>query len=122
MYAKSTMSLRFAGLFLALCIGLLVLPADSAAQFTERQGADTPTPPWENPKVNEIDRRPAHAVTASYPSVKAALAEDDEPMERSLNGTWRFSFASNLSEAPRPPFDDGASPTDWDEKIGRAHV
>jgi beta-galactosidase len=115
MYAKSTMSLRFAGLFLALCIGLLVLPADSAAQFTERQGADTPTPPWENPKVNEIDRRPAHAVTASYPSVKAALAEDDEPMERSLNGTWRFSFASNLSEAPRPPFDDGASPTDWDE-------
>ena len=109
------MQLRVFSLLLAAVLGIHAFPTQSLAQFSESH--DDGPPPWQDEQLNAMNRLPAHATTASYPSMEAALAGDTSATNRvkSLNGTWRFSFTPNLSEAPTPPFGEGASSADWDE-------
>jgi beta-galactosidase len=80
----------------------LLFPTHTSAQFTNRwQGEELP--PWEDPQVVEINRMPAHATLMPFPDAAGALAgeRDDSPWVRSLNGTWRFHYAPNPSQAPQ---------------------
>jgi len=71
---------------------------------------------WENPRVFERNKQPAHASLMPFDDAAAALIGDWEtsPNHLSLNGQWRFDF-SPLSQAPEgfwaPDFDAGG----WDE-------
>ena len=68
--------------------------------------------PWQNAKINEINREPAHAHFIPYKNEKAALDQQALPAlkrfevnpttERrlSLDGTWRFSYAKNNEASP----------------------
>lgn len=102
---------------LAVLMGFFLFPSESTAQFAEQTADGGPPPPWENHHLNGLNRLPVHATTPSYSSVAAALNSDhrSSARTRSLSGSWRFSFAPNLSDAPTPPFDPDASPTDWDD-------
>ena len=103
---------------LAVLLGLLLAltPRLSVAQF--RPPDDTsPTPPWQDPAVNSLNRTAAHATMHSYPSVDAALAGKRDESDRflSLNGTWNFSYASGLAGAPTSFYEEDAERADWDE-------
>lgn len=73
--------------------------------------------PWEDPQVYGLNRMPARATSASYTSEADALLGDHMKTERyqSLNGNWKFSWASVPEKAPenfqRPDFDDSS----WEE-------
>lgn len=89
------------GAIVALGIVLFSVPRAGWAQFAESEG-DDPTPAWEDPAVNEINRKPAHAPLRSYRSVNRAHvgSRDESAWVRSLNGQWSFSFSPSVSEAP----------------------
>lgn len=100
---------------LSFGVAIFLMPISCPAQFgPQKDESSLAAPPWEDPTVNGINRLPAHATMASYPSVEAALSGDSTTTPvRFLNGTWRFSFAPNCSGAPTPPFD--APSSDWSE-------
>ena len=57
---------------------------------------------WENPGLLSRNREPAHATLTPYPSVQMALGADryESPYFRSLNGQWRFFYATSPNEVP----------------------
>ena len=56
--------------------------------------------PWFNQYVNGVDREPARATSYSFATAEDALACDrDASRMVSLNGTWKFAFAEDLSKA-----------------------
>jgi len=95
---------------------LFFTPLMSFAQFVPSE-SNSPTPPWQDPAINSINRMPAHATMQSYPTVEAARAGEREDSGRflSLNGTWSFSFASGLAEAPADFYELDADRSGWDE-------
>ncbi len=88
--------------FLGVGLFLAFLPRASAAQFEPTDDAEGPTPAWEDPVVNAMNRDAAHATMQSYPTVEAAREGDREQSGRflSLNGTWAFAYAPSVDEAP----------------------
>ena len=53
---------------------------------------------WENLMVNSINREPARAYTMPLASEDAAFTdaiEPESPYRKSLNGTWKISWAGN---------------------------
>jgi beta-galactosidase len=75
---------------------LLATPTAALAQFKD----------WENPKLTGINNQPPHATFVVCPDVKTAqsigLSINSErvksPFYRSLNGTWKYHYSSNLTE------------------------
>ena len=57
---------------------------------------------WENPAVFAEGRLAPRATAYPYPSKDAALAghHEESPYFRSLNGTWKFRFASKPADRP----------------------
>ena len=66
---------------------------------------------WENPRVFERNREPAHVTLTPFTDAETALTGDREasPLFRLLNGDWQFHWLPRPGETPdgffRPDFD-----------------
>ncbi|GAC1639021.1 MAG: glycoside hydrolase family 2 TIM barrel-domain containing protein [Herpetosiphon sp.] len=69
---------------------------------------------WENQHVLHSNRLPARARFATYPDQAAARLGAPSPWELSLNGTWRFHYASTPVEAPQNYAAEEYSDAAWD--------
>ncbi len=71
---------------------------------------------WENPNINGINREPAHATLLPYADLPTALHGNREstPFYKSLNGAWKFHFASQPSLAPADFHLPNTDITHWD--------
>ncbi|MCD8178108.1 MAG: DUF4981 domain-containing protein, partial [Tannerellaceae bacterium] len=79
-----------------------------AFSVTAQQGTE-----WQDPLVNQINREPVHAHFVPYSSEKAALQKEKEAEQRySLNGIWKFNYATNPASRPadfyQPDYDISA--------------
>ena len=69
--------------------------------------------PWQNPEINEINRKPMRAHFIPFTSEEGALKQLEKPIAEQfklntreerricLDGIWKFKFAKNLEEAPK---------------------
>ena len=70
--------------------------------------------PWFDHYVNGVNREPARATSYSYVTAEDALSCDrDASRMLSLNGTWKFDFAEDLSKAPEGFYADGYDVSAW---------
>jgi len=72
---------------------------------------------WENPEVFGRNKEPAHATYIPYADSESALAGDASasPFFRSLNGTWKFNWASRPAQRPAGFFDPSFDVGTWDD-------
>ena len=87
--------------------------------FAASAGADN-SQPWQDARINEINREPMTAHFLPFVSEKAALAQQALPdVERfavnpaterrvSLNGTWKFLYSKNNDECPADFYKPGS--------------
>ena len=73
-------------------------------------------PEWEDPAVNSVNRLPPRTYAMPLASEKSALTdalEPETPYRKSLNGTWKLSWAGRPQDRvlgfEKPDFDD----SDW---------
>ncbi len=73
-------------------------------------------PDWENPAVFKINNEPVHATLLPYEDANSALTFDRQATKlyKSLNGTWKFKYLKNPSEAPADFYMPGFSDNAWD--------
>ncbi|MCM4155797.1 glycoside hydrolase family 2 TIM barrel-domain containing protein [Gramella sp. AN32] len=85
----------------AVCILIQFMISHHLYAF-QNEIVDTQIKPWEDPQVSGINRMPSKATSVSYTSLDKALSGDRKSSSRykSLNGDWKFSFASVPEEAP----------------------
>jgi beta-galactosidase len=81
-------------------------------------GADAPLMDWQNPRLTGVNNQPPHATMVVCPDAKTALkigpvynAERvKSPFYRSLNGDWKYHYATNhagrVADFWQPGFDD----------------
>jgi beta-galactosidase len=73
-------------------------------------------PEWQDPEVFSINTERGHASYTPYPDEKSALQFDKTtPQIRSLNGVWKFKWASHPSKAPANFFDPNITAANWDD-------
>ncbi len=73
-------------------------------------------PEWQDAQVFSINTERAHADYTPYPDEKSALQfEKTTPFVQSLNGSWKFKWASHPSKAPLDFFDPKQSTAGWDD-------
>ena len=72
--------------------------------------------PWEDPKINQINKEKPRAHFIPYISFDQALNGDkwSSPFIRSLNGTWKFHLAKNPAERPYWFFKNDFNIKNWD--------
>ena len=92
--------------------------------FAASAGADN-SQPWQDARINEINREPMTAHFLPFVSEKAALAQQALPdVERfavnpaterrvSLNGTWKFLYSKNNDECPADFYKPGYNIRKW---------
>lgn len=71
---------------------------------------------WENPDVNSIGRRAAHAYAMPLASVQAALEaelEPETPYVKSLNGDWKISWCGDPARRPMDFFKTDFDDSNW---------
>lgn len=109
----------------ATTILILLIGCSPIYGFQAFKGTPSQFHPWEDPQVNGLNRMPARATSVSYASESAALITDRTESSRylSLNGDWKFSWASIPEKAPQaffqPNYDDSAwetipVPANWE--------
>ena len=58
--------------------------------------SERPSLDWlENPEIFQVNRLPAHSSHSFYEKESEALPDAAMPLRQSLNGVWKFSFASS---------------------------
>jgi beta-galactosidase len=73
-------------------------------------------PEWEDPKILSINTERSHASYFPYDNEKSALLfENKSPLIQSLNGTWKFKWASHPAKAATDFFDPAVATADWDD-------
>jgi beta-galactosidase len=73
------------------------------------------TPEWQDPQVISINTEKASATFTPYADEKSALlADKGKALVYSLNGTWKFKWASHPSKAQLNFFDPAFSDANWD--------
>ncbi len=72
---------------------------------------------WEDPKVTQHNRVPAHALLLPYRDEATALTgqRGNSPWFRLLNGNWQFHLAENPALVPEGFQESGYDATNWDE-------
>ena len=64
---------------------------------------------WEDPQIIQINTEPPRCTARFFPTTQAALSNQNNPWEKSLNGNWQFYWASNPTNIPteffKPEFD-----------------
>jgi len=65
-------------------------------------GTITDVPDWGNPQVIGINKEPAHCTLMPFPDKKTALqgVRQGSPLYQSLNGLWKFHWASKPDDRP----------------------
>ncbi|KAA6440302.1 DUF4981 domain-containing protein [Dyadobacter flavalbus] len=72
-------------------------------------------PEWQDPQVISINTEKPHADFIPYADEKSALAGDkNTPLVRSLNGQWKFKWASHPSRALPNFFNPALPDASWD--------
>jgi beta-galactosidase/beta-glucuronidase len=72
---------------------------------------------WENPQVVAINKLSGHAATIPYPDLPTALRGEQgaSPYYQSLNGRWKFIYATNPEAAPVDMDTGQVGANDWAE-------
>lgn len=68
---------------------------------------------WEDPTIVSINQLPARATLHAFPSVNDFLDGKASPMEMSLNGKWKFTFAERPSDAPADFYSETIDTSAW---------
>lgn len=72
--------------------------------------------PWYDHYVNGINRLPSYATSYSYATVEDALAGNPETSRMmSLNGTWKFMYVDDISQAPLDFWKAGFDASQWND-------
>jgi len=73
-------------------------------------------PDWENPKVVDRNKEPAHATLIPYADEESALLGDRgrSPWFSLLNGEWKFHIVRNPDSSPKGFYEEGFDETGWD--------
>ncbi|MCS7119814.1 MAG: glycoside hydrolase family 2 TIM barrel-domain containing protein [Nitrososphaerota archaeon] len=73
-------------------------------------------PEWENPRVVEINREPAHVPSIPYKEENTALSYERErsPWFLLLNGEWKFKLVPNPFSVPQDFYKPSIDETGWD--------
>jgi len=79
-------------------------------------------PRWANPEVFAINAEPPHAFSLVFPDVASARPEPDwsnpyagSSRYKMLNGTWKFKWAENPTEAPSDFYRAAYDVSGWDD-------
>ncbi len=73
-------------------------------------------PEWKDPEIISVNTEKGRADFVPYANEKSALQLDKKsPFVRSLNGSWKFKWASHPSQAPSDFFKPGVSTSNWDD-------
>lgn len=114
-------------------IMILVFSSFDPFSLYSREG-DQPLPDWENPRVFNINKEPAHATFVPYPDqlsarrgavafAPGAAQVERSAFVRSLNGMWKFHWVKHPSARPadfyKPEYDVSAwkeikVPSNWE--------
>ncbi|HZL80081.1 MAG TPA: glycoside hydrolase family 2 TIM barrel-domain containing protein [Candidatus Limnocylindrales bacterium] len=90
----------------------------SGALVSTAAVADAPLKDWQNPRLTGVNNQPPHATMVVCPDVKTALkigpvnnaGRVQSPFYRSLNGDWKYHYATNhagrVADFWQPGFDD----------------
>jgi beta-galactosidase len=72
---------------------------------------------WENPKIFDINKEPAHATLMVFPDRNSALnnSRTQSPFYHSLNGNWKFQWVNKPADRPSEFFDPEFDVDHWDE-------
>lgn len=99
--------------FLSIC----AVSCNQYSDYSNTSWEEQENPPWEDPQVNEINRRAPHAHYIPFANVEQARSEDkwNSPMVQSLNGKWKFNLAQNPSERPYWFFKNDFDTRSWNE-------
>lgn len=93
--------------FLTLYILLLLNTLSATAQVL---------PEWKDPEIISVNTEKGRADFVPYADEKSALRLDKKsPFVQSLNGQWKFQWASHPSKAPLDFFKPAFSVTDWED-------
>ncbi|HWV74301.1 MAG TPA: glycoside hydrolase family 2 TIM barrel-domain containing protein [Pseudosphingobacterium sp.] len=70
---------------------------------------------WENEKVFQINRTPAHATAIPFSSEEQALANVDSnsSLYQSLNGSWKFNWVKDPNQRPRDFYKKSFNDSKW---------
>ena len=70
---------------------------------------------WQDQRILQRQREPAHATLAPYADAQSALAGERgaSPFFQLLNGAWRFRYLSSPAETPAEFFAPGYPTDDW---------
>lgn len=74
-------------------------------------------PEWQNPEVVQLNREQAHSTRFSYETEEMALGGDKKLSSNfmSLNGSWKFHWASNPASSPAEFFQTKFNDRKWDD-------
>ncbi len=72
---------------------------------------------WENEKVVDMNKEPAHASFLAFPTADLALKNNfaASPWYKSLNGNWKFHYVNNPDERPERFFEKDFNVSQWKE-------
>ncbi|MFA9392760.1 MAG: glycoside hydrolase family 2 TIM barrel-domain containing protein [Prolixibacteraceae bacterium] len=74
---------------LFILMAIMAISIQNFAQISE----------WENPKIIEQNREPAHSYFISYSNEKAAIVDElKSPNYQLLNGMWKFNFSNKPAD------------------------
>ena len=73
-------------------------------------------PDWENSKIFNTNKEPAHSTLIPFESVDKALGKrEDSPYFKSLNGIWKFNWVKSPSERPENFYKLDFKVDNWEE-------
>lgn len=106
------MNFKFKLTLCALALGSLASAAAQSATFGNVWRADQPE--WQNQNINSVNRLPSRATSYSFRSVEKALEGDrDQSQMLSLNGEWKFNFATDEPLSPKDFYKADFNTADW---------
>jgi len=82
-----------------------------------RQKIIKEAPDWENMKIVERQREPAHTISVTYPDEETALTREitESPWFLTLNGDWKFKLCKTPHDVPEGFHKLNYNSEDWDE-------
>ncbi|KAA6321492.1 Beta-galactosidase, partial [termite gut metagenome] len=91
------------------------LPSPLQPQIALSQTSIGERVPWQDPKVNGINREPMRSSFFVYPDAPSAVVGDLEhnPLYRSLNGIWKFNWVKDRDMRPTDFYKVDYNDTNW---------
>ena len=85
-----------------------------SCQSPERDFSDAE---WQNPRVFDVNTEPPHATLVPFQDMASAKTFERERSDyfQLLNGSWRFHWARNPSEAPEGFYENDYDVSGWDQ-------